>query len=271
MPIRSACCRRVPVSTRIKMRRPWELGALTLTQRRICAILSITYSVEARFPPSNTLSAIRERGRGLPSGGDKPRGEIPEWPKGTDCKSVAECFRGSNPLLPTIFLRPHSSEAEHFFGKEEVLGPIPSVGWVQYRFPHRRRAYKPSAPPERSIADALAMGPGLCAAFLLKEQEGRQRRFKQLWEKHVLSARSLMSTSAPSAMSTTAKPVSPPPSPACSPPTTAAKPCPTMRSTAPPRRESEASPSTSPTSSTRPTPDTTPTSTAPDTPTTSRT
>src|SRR5580658_8429615 len=29
-------------------------------------------------------------------------GEIPEWPKGTDCKSVAECFRGSNPLLPTI-------------------------------------------------------------------------------------------------------------------------------------------------------------------------
>src|SRR5579883_2297073 len=26
--------------------------------------------------------------------------------------------------------RPHSSEAEHFFGKEEVLGPIPSVGWL---------------------------------------------------------------------------------------------------------------------------------------------
>jgi hypothetical protein len=24
--------------------------------------------------------------------------------------------------------RPHSSEAEHFFGKEEVMGPIPIVG-----------------------------------------------------------------------------------------------------------------------------------------------
>ena len=27
-------------------------------------------------------------------------GQIPEWPKGTDCKSAAECFGGSNPPLP---------------------------------------------------------------------------------------------------------------------------------------------------------------------------
>ena len=27
-------------------------------------------------------------------------GWIPEWPKGTDCKSAANCFGGSNPPLP---------------------------------------------------------------------------------------------------------------------------------------------------------------------------
>ena len=27
-------------------------------------------------------------------------GQIPEWPKGTDCKSAATCFGGSNPPLP---------------------------------------------------------------------------------------------------------------------------------------------------------------------------
>ena len=32
-------------------------------------------------------------------------GQIPEWPKGTDCKSAANCFGGSNPPLP-ILLRP---------------------------------------------------------------------------------------------------------------------------------------------------------------------
>ena len=28
-------------------------------------------------------------------------GEVPEWPKGTDCKSVGEAYGGSNPPLPT--------------------------------------------------------------------------------------------------------------------------------------------------------------------------
>ena len=31
-------------------------------------------------------------------------GQIPEWPKGTDCKSAATCFGGSNPP-PSIELR----------------------------------------------------------------------------------------------------------------------------------------------------------------------
>ena len=29
-------------------------------------------------------------------------GGVPEWPKGTDCKSAASCFDGSNPSSPTI-------------------------------------------------------------------------------------------------------------------------------------------------------------------------
>ena len=31
-------------------------------------------------------------------------GQIPEWPKGTDCKSAANCFGGSNPPLPILLI-----------------------------------------------------------------------------------------------------------------------------------------------------------------------
>ena len=31
---------------------------------------------------------------------DENCGEVPEWPKGTDCKSVGIAFGGSNPPLP---------------------------------------------------------------------------------------------------------------------------------------------------------------------------
>ena len=31
-------------------------------------------------------------------------GQIPEWPKGTDCKSAATCFGGSNPPPPIAYL-----------------------------------------------------------------------------------------------------------------------------------------------------------------------
>ena len=34
---------------------------------------------------------------------DVLNGQIPEWPKGTDCKSAANCFGGSNPPLPILF------------------------------------------------------------------------------------------------------------------------------------------------------------------------
>ena len=35
---------------------------------------------------------------------DYVNGQIPEWPKGTDCKSAATCFGGSNPPLPILFI-----------------------------------------------------------------------------------------------------------------------------------------------------------------------
>ncbi len=90
-------------------------------------------------------------------------GEVPKWTKGADCKSVAEGFRGSNPLLPTIkgmkkdvsgnssiarasafqaegcgfesrfplqIECPCGSVAEHFLGKEGVTGSIPVVGSI---------------------------------------------------------------------------------------------------------------------------------------------
>ena len=36
-------------------------------------------------------------------GGLGRRGEVPEWPKGADCKSAGDAFEGSNPSLSTIF------------------------------------------------------------------------------------------------------------------------------------------------------------------------
>ena len=39
-------------------------------------------------------------------------GQIPEWPKGTDCKSAANCFGGSNPP-PSIFFFGNIFEEEN--------------------------------------------------------------------------------------------------------------------------------------------------------------
>ena len=40
-------------------------------------------------------------------------GQIPEWPKGTDCKSAAICFGGSNPPPSIFFFR-------NIFEKENI-------------------------------------------------------------------------------------------------------------------------------------------------------
>ena len=43
-------------------------------------------------------------------------GEVPEWLKGTDCKSVGYAFTGSNPVLPTIIECLLRSEGKSFAG-----------------------------------------------------------------------------------------------------------------------------------------------------------
>ena len=55
------------------------------------------------------------------------RGEIPEWPKGSDCKSDGSAFTGSNPVLPTTRLpRP----AQALGGEPGSFGGEPlSMGW----------------------------------------------------------------------------------------------------------------------------------------------
>jgi hypothetical protein len=55
---------------------------------------------------------VRVAGTGLltePVSKEGKQGEVPEWPKGADCKSAGDAFEGSNPSLSTIFCCGNSS------------------------------------------------------------------------------------------------------------------------------------------------------------------
>ncbi len=52
-------------------------------------------------------------------------GEIPEWPKGSDCKSDGTAFTGSNPVLPTNAHHPRPRALEPSL---EPLVPAPRAG-----------------------------------------------------------------------------------------------------------------------------------------------
>ena len=57
-------------------------------------------------------------------------GWIPEWPKGTDCKSAAICFGGSNPP-PPISLKACADVAqlaEQLICNQQVIGSSPIIG-----------------------------------------------------------------------------------------------------------------------------------------------
>ena len=59
-------------------------------------------------------------------------GWIPEWPKGTDCKSAANCFGGSNPP-PSISrkaLADVAQLAEQLICNQQVIGSSPIIGLV---------------------------------------------------------------------------------------------------------------------------------------------
>ena len=58
-------------------------------------------------------------------------GWIPEWPKGTDCKSAANCFGGSNPP-PSISrkaLADVAQLAEQLICNQQVIGSSPIIGF----------------------------------------------------------------------------------------------------------------------------------------------
>ena len=64
-------------------------------------------------------------------------GRIPEWPKGTDCKSAALCFGGSNPPPSTHIARyvefgVLAQLGEHLPYKQRVTGSSP-VGPIFYQ------------------------------------------------------------------------------------------------------------------------------------------
>jgi hypothetical protein len=53
------------------------------------------------------------------------RGEVPEWPKGADCKSAGYAFEGSNPSLSTILLAGIAQLVEREPSKLGVAGSSP--------------------------------------------------------------------------------------------------------------------------------------------------
>ena len=53
------------------------------------------------------------------------RGEVPEWPKGADCKSAGDAFEGSNPSLSTILPAGIAQLVEREPSKLGVAGSSP--------------------------------------------------------------------------------------------------------------------------------------------------
>ena len=66
-------------------------------------------------------------------------GWIPEWPKGTDCKSAANCFGGSNPPPSIYKMADYKSAdkkyadvaqlAEQLICNQQVIGSSPIIGF----------------------------------------------------------------------------------------------------------------------------------------------
>ena len=65
-------------------------------------------------------------------------GRIPEWPKGTDCKSAANCFGGSNPPPPIETVNGTHADvaqlAEQLICNQQVIGSSPIIGFLLSKF-----------------------------------------------------------------------------------------------------------------------------------------
>ena len=82
-------------------------------------------------------------------------GWIPEWPKGTDCKSAASCFGGSNPPPPIQSIKRNTRQWYSFFryiwifarnceGTEQLRKV-----YINYQLRHRNRKNREKAPKDR--------------------------------------------------------------------------------------------------------------------------
>lgn len=76
----------------------------------------------------------------------KPRqGGFPEWPKGTDCKSAAQCFRGSNPLPATTTQTERNADGLRFcFNRAQAC----LQAWLKQK---RSGAKRPAFPRPRKL------------------------------------------------------------------------------------------------------------------------
>ena len=63
-------------------------------------IIKYDYDEATVAQQAEQLICNQRVGGSIPFGGSK--GEVPEWPKGADCKSAGAAFGGSNPPLSTI-------------------------------------------------------------------------------------------------------------------------------------------------------------------------
>jgi hypothetical protein len=64
---------------------------------------SIQTILRLTLDETELASSIERRAASEAVEGLRRSGEVPEWPKGADCKSAGDAFEGSNPSLSTNF------------------------------------------------------------------------------------------------------------------------------------------------------------------------
>ena len=89
---------RRPVTAEVTGSSPvWVVHKWTTVERLLC-ILCINYGILAQL---GEHLPYKQRVIGSSPIGPIYYGWIPEWPKGTDCKSAGDAFEGSNPSPST--------------------------------------------------------------------------------------------------------------------------------------------------------------------------
>jgi hypothetical protein len=86
--------------------------------------------------------------------GEERKGEVPEWPKGADCKSAGDAFEGSNPSLSTKLFAGIAQLVERKPSKLGVAGSSPvSRSILHMADAEQRMATGPSGTESSAICD----------------------------------------------------------------------------------------------------------------------